>query len=165
MSLPAPRGGRVSPWGGPAAKPHLPHRTFGFTLLELLVVVSIMALATAGVTLALRDSGQSLLEREAVRLTALLEAGRAQSRASGSQVRWQALPQGGFRFEGLPAQSLPNQWLNAGTRVAGPGVLVLGPEPLLPPQSVVLVHPDHPGIQLRVATDGLRPFTLAEPAP
>ena len=31
----------------------------GFTLLELLVVISIMAIATAGVGLALRDSGQT----------------------------------------------------------------------------------------------------------
>ena len=137
----------------------------GFTLLELLVVVSLMALATAGVTLALRDSGHSLLEREAVRLAALLEAGRAQARASGTPVRWQALPQGGFRFEGLPTPSLPSAWLNPGTRIAGPDRLVLGPEPLLPPQAVVLVHPEYPGIQLRVASDGLRPFALAEPAP
>ena len=57
-------------------------RTGGFTLLELLVVVAIMALAMAGVGLALRDSGQTQLEREAERLAALLEAGRAQSRAS-----------------------------------------------------------------------------------
>ncbi|EER57631.1 general secretion pathway protein H, partial [Acidovorax delafieldii 2AN] len=46
----------------------------GFTLLELLVVISIMALATAGVSLALRDSGQTQLEREAARLAALLES-------------------------------------------------------------------------------------------
>mgnify|MGYP003620647923 FL=1 len=73
----------------------------GFTLLELLVVISIMALATAGVGLAMRDGGQTQLEREAARLAALLESARAQSRAGGIPVRWRALP-GGFRFEGLP---------------------------------------------------------------
>ena len=41
---------------------------FGFTLLELLVVVAIMALATAGVGFALRDSAAGNLEREAQRL-------------------------------------------------------------------------------------------------
>ena len=45
----------------------------GFTLLELLVVISIVALATAGVGLAMRDSGQALLERDAARLAALLD--------------------------------------------------------------------------------------------
>ena len=37
----------------------------GFTLLELMVVVAIMALATAGVSLALRDSSATQLEQEA----------------------------------------------------------------------------------------------------
>ena len=58
----------------------------GFTLLELLVVISIMALATAGVSIALRDNGQTVLEREGARLAALLESGRAQSRAHGQDA-------------------------------------------------------------------------------
>ena len=62
----------------------------GFTLLELLVVLSIVALATAGAGLAMRDSGQTQLEREAARLAALLESARAQSRAGGLPVRWRA---------------------------------------------------------------------------
>ncbi|MCW5222342.1 type II secretion system protein GspH [Verminephrobacter aporrectodeae subsp. tuberculatae] len=141
-------------------------RVRGFTLLELLVVVSIMALATAGVGLALRDSGQTLLEREADRLAALLESARAQSRATGLAVRWRALPQG-FRFEGLPpaAQAaLPSQWLDAGTVVRGPGVLQLGPEPLISPQQLLITHLSAPGRSLRIATDGVRPFSV-DPAP
>ena len=131
----------------------------GFTLLELLIVISIMALATAGVSLALRDGGQSQLEREAARLAALLESGRAQSRGTGVPVRWRADARG-FRFEGLPASTLPTQWLDAGTSVRGPATLQLGPEPLIGPQQVLLVHQAHPERTLRVATDGLRPFTV-----
>ena len=133
-------------------------RARGFTLLELLVVVSIMALATAGVGLALRDGSQQSLEREGERLAALLESARAQSRASGVPVRWRAVD-GGFRFDGLRAGTLPTQWLDNSTRVRGPGSLVLGPEPLIGPQQVILVQPQHPEHALRVATDGLRPFT------
>lgn len=133
-------------------------RARGFTLLELLVVVSIMALATAGVGLALRDGSQQSLEREGERLAALLESARAQSRASGVLVRWRAV-EGGFRFDGLRAGALPTQWLDNSTRVRGPGSLVLGPEPLIGPQQVILVQPQHPEHALRVATDGLRPFT------
>jgi general secretion pathway protein H len=137
----------------------------GFTLLELLVVVSIMALATAGVGLALRDSGQTQLERESERLAALLEAARAQSRASGAPVRWRAVPQG-FRIDGLPRGTQRAAWLDSSTQVLqvlGPeGTLVLGPEPLIDPQQVVLGRADMPGRAMRVATDGLRPFT-AEP--
>jgi len=133
-------------------------RARGFSLLELLVVISIMALATAGVALSLRDTGQSRLEREGQRLAALLEAGRAQARASGTLVRWQV--QGnGFRFVGLPPGStLPTQWLDAGTRVADGTVLVLGPDPLLPPQRTLLTHVDTPELRLAIGTDGLRPF-------
>ncbi len=138
-------------------------RARGFTLLELLVVVSIMALATAGVGLALRDGSQQSLEREGERLAALLESARAQSRASGVPVRWRAV-EGGFRFDGLRAGTLPTQWLDNSTRVRGPGSLVLGPEPLIGPQQVILVQPQHPEHALRVATDGLRPFTTG-PAP
>ena len=134
----------------------------GFTLLELLVVVSIMALATAGVGLAMRDGGQAQLEREAARLAALLESARAQSRAGGISVRWRALPQG-FRFEGLPPSAqaaLPNQWLDAGTTVRGQAVLLLGPEPLIGPQQVLITHQAHPDRTLRIATDGVRPFSV-----
>lgn len=138
-------------------------RARGFTLLELLVVISIMALATAGVGLALRDGGQQALEREGERLAVLLESARAQSRASGVLVRWRAV-EGGFRFDGLRAGTLPTQWLDNSTRVRGPGSLVLGPEPLIGPQQVILVQPQHPEHALRVATDGLRPFTTG-PAP
>ena len=134
----------------------------GFTLLELLVVVSIMALATAGVGLAMRDGGQAQLEREAARLSALLESARAQSRTGGIPVRWRALPQG-FRFEGLPPSAqaaLPNQWLDAGTTVRGQAVLLLGPEPLIGPQQVLITHQAHPDRTLRIATDGVRPFSV-----
>ncbi|MBY0409391.1 MAG: prepilin-type N-terminal cleavage/methylation domain-containing protein [Burkholderiaceae bacterium] len=137
-------------------------RMRGFTLLELLVVISIMALATAGVGLAMRDGGQTQLEREAARLAALLESARAQSRASGVQVLWRALPQG-FRFEGLPADTtepLPSQWLNAGTVARGQPVLQLGPEPLIGPQEVLITQQENPERSLRIGTDGVRPFTV-----
>ena len=42
------------------------------------MVISIVALATAGVSMAMRDSSQTQLEREAQRLAALLESARAQ---------------------------------------------------------------------------------------
>jgi general secretion pathway protein H len=135
-------------------------RARGVTLLELLLVISIMALAVAGVSLALRDGAQSQLEREAGRLSALLEAGRAQSRATGVPVRW--LPtKDGFRFEGMSPGALPEQWLAPDVAVRWTEGLVLGPEPIIGPQAVVLTSLKNPDRQLSVRTDGLRPFRVA----
>lgn len=145
-------------------------RLRGVTLLELLVVVAVMALATAGVGLAIRGGPAAQLEREADRLMALLEAGRAASRASGAPVRWMATAEG-FRFEGVAPGSLPDRWLAAGMQVQQSGqaqaqsvALTLGPEPFIGAQQVQLSHADAPGQVLRISTDGLRPFALkAEP--
>ena len=69
-------------------------RQQGLTLLELLVVLAIIGVAMAGVSLSLRDSSQTQLEREAQRLVAVLEAARAQSRTRGIALIWQATPEG-----------------------------------------------------------------------
>ena len=130
----------------------------GFTLLELLIVVAIMAVATAGVSFALRDASQTQLEREAQRLAALLESARAQSRMSGVPVVWRAVGQG-FAFDGLTgANTLPTTWLGQGVQASG--AVLLGPEPILPPQQVRLASIDTAGRSLIVFTDGVRPFAV-----
>jgi len=139
----------------------------GFTLIELLVVLSIIAIASAGVAFAMRDSAQTQLEREAQRLSALLESARAKSRTSGVAVVWRSTEQG-FTFDGLPAGTLPGNWLDGNTRVTAvtsvtgvtPGSrLELGPEPIVGAQSVTLGNREQGSAAWRVATDGLRPFT------
>ncbi len=137
----------------------------GFTLLELLVVVALIALATAGVSLSLRDSAHSALQRDAERLAALLETGRAQARANGLPVVWrtQDNPQKAlqtFVFEGLPPPGLPQNWLATSTRATPGSAITLGPEPLIEPQAVALSAPQSPGQTLWVVTDGLRPFKV-----
>ena len=137
-------------------------RARGFTLLELLVVVAIMALATAGVALSLRDSAETQLEREAQRLAALLESGRAQARMASVVVRWRTTPTG-FAFEGLPGTTLPTQWLGADVQATTSAPLVLGPDPIIGPQQVRLVSISSPARSVTLATDGIRPFSVAPP--
>ena len=138
----------------------------GFTLLEILVVLAIIAFATAGVTLSMRDPSETQLEREASRLAALLEAARGQSRASGIPVAWRSTPEG-FAFDGLPPGALPTRWLDAGTgTVSANPILRLGPDPLIGRQEVAIAVLARPDRVLRIGTDGLRPFSvLSPPAP
>jgi general secretion pathway protein H len=143
----------------------------GFTLIELLVVVALVAIASATVTLALRDPAELQLQREAQRLIALLESARAESRAAGLSVRWwpgSDKANEDFRFEGLPKSIvLPRRWLGEPVAVqivagdVGNRALLLGPEPLIPAQSLTLRLGSQ---RLLLSTDGLSPFDVAESA-
>ena len=140
----------------------------GFTLIELMVVVALIAIASAVVSLALRDPASTRLDHEAGRLIALLEAARTEARASGLPASWEPRPvqvgAEGFRFVGLPSSSeLPSHWLNPGVsaEVVGARALVLGPEPLIGAQTIVLRLDDQ---RMTLETDGLGPFVVgAEP--
>ena len=138
----------------------------GFTLIELIVVVALIAIVTAIASLALRDPTAAKLEQEAARLAALLESARAEARASGLPARWEPVAEpadgSGFRFVGLaPREPLPTRWLDANTaaQVIGARAIVLGPEPLIGAQRIVLRLDDR---RLILATDGIGPFLVAE---
>lgn len=139
-----------------------PRRLRGFTLMELLVVIALMAIASAGVVFAIGDNSQDQLQREGQRLAAQLEAARAQSRASGQPVRWRADSQG-FVLEGLQSGSRQAPWLNPPVAVRSSGDIILGPEALIGPQTIVLAYPGRNANSIAVATDGVRPFALQAP--
>jgi general secretion pathway protein H len=132
-------------------------------MVELLVVIALIAIAAGAVSLALRDGGAQRLEREGMRLAALLESARADARASGLPVRFElarADDSDGaqFRFVGLPPSvTMPQRWLDdeVSAEIIGARALALGPEPLLPAQRIVLRLGDQ---RLVLATDGLSPF-------
>ena len=163
MSAPGSKARRVSRWRPSPAKRR---GAAGFTLIEVMVVMALIAIATALVSLALRDGSQSRLDEEGARLSALLEAARTEARASGITVRWvpgdgsdgSAADGADFRFVGLPAGAeLPSRWLVGGVRaeIVGARSLLLGPEPVLPAQRLVLLLDDR---RLVLASDGLAPF-------
>ena len=124
----------------------------------------LIAVAAAGVSLSLRDNAADALERDAQRLAAVLESARAQSRASGASVRWQA--QGnGFALQGLPNPVPVQPWLSEHTQVPNATPVVLGPEPLIPPQRIELNSAIQPQQRLWVVSDGLRPFGVQRTTP
>ncbi|MCC7285273.1 MAG: prepilin-type N-terminal cleavage/methylation domain-containing protein [Burkholderiaceae bacterium] len=133
----------------------------GFTLIELMVVVALIAIAVGLVSLSLRDPAAAQLDREAVRLAALLETARAESRASGVALRFELPSQpgdSGFRFVGaVGGEPLPSRWLADGVsaEIIGGRTLTLGPEPLIGPQRIVLRLGER---NLTLATDGIGPF-------
>jgi general secretion pathway protein H len=148
------------------------HAQNGFTLMELMVVVAIIAIASAGVMFAIPDASTTALERDAQRLAALLDSARAQSRASGLAVTWHPTAEG-FKFDGLPQAKnastgemvdlvkFPTDWLSTETHVDEnsrfANGLVLGPEPIIAQQEVVLLNAAR---SLTLATDGIRPFSI-----
>ena len=141
----------------------------GFTMLELLLVLAITALASAAVSLAFRDSASTELEQDAVRLAALLDGARAASQRSGVVLRWSPVPNG-FRWEGtagLGNSRWPEGWASPDlfAQVEGGSALVLGPEPVIAAQRVWLGSSRAPALRLAVATDGVRGFEVQRAAP
>ena len=141
----------------------------GFTLIELMIVVALVALAAGLVSLALRDPAATRLQTEAQRLGALLETARAESRASGLAVRWAPAridDEAHFRFvqawgtQGRPLD-LPTRWLDPQVRaeVLDAPTVLLGPEPLIGAQRIVLRLADQ---RVLLATDGLGPFAVVD---
>ncbi|MNS56593.1 hypothetical protein D3C72_894550 [compost metagenome] len=131
----------------------------GFTLVELLVVIALMALVSIGVVFAMGDNSQDQLQREGQRLAAQLEAARAQSRASGQPARWRA-DSNGFVIEGLQGGTRRVAWLQPPVAARTKGDIILGPEPLIGPQAIVIAHSSRSANTVLVATDGVRPFAL-----
>jgi general secretion pathway protein H len=96
-------------------------------------------------------------------LIAILESARNQARAGAMTVVW--VPQSNgtdadYQFLGMPAALMPPlKWMEPEVRaeVVGAKSIVLGPEPVIGPQSVMLRIE---GKQIIVGTDGLSPFDV-----
>ena len=141
----------------------------GLTLLELLVVLAIIAISSAGVALAMRDNAQTQLEREAQRLIAKLESARVQSRAQGVPLVWRATATG-FVIEttllGSDFVAQSEDWMSSDMTIGmseSTKAISLGPEPIIPPATITLSKASaqltgNKPMNLRIGTDGLQPF-------
>lgn len=138
----------------------LPGPSRGLTLLEMLVVLTILGIAMGGVAWALRDTDHDRLEQQAVRLQAQLEVARALARASASTARLRWLPDG-YAFEGLPdndtALQRPQRWMDAHITARETNAVVLGPEPMGAPWRIEL---SLGAARLALVSDGWSPVTI-----
>lgn len=109
----------------------------GFTLIELVVVLFILAVASAVAVMSLRSSDSQLLLQSAEQLAAVLDSARASARAQSSAVIWTCDPSGiTLRGAGSDAsQSKHINWQSARAS-CNPEQGVLGADPLIRAQSI-----------------------------
>ena len=104
----------------------------GFTLLELMVVIAIIAIVSAGAILVIPDSSQTNLD------------GLPQIKNTQTDAYEDLIP-------------FPTKWLNSDTSADTTLILTLGPEPIISKQEVVLKNA---GRSIKISSDGLRPFFI-----
>jgi general secretion pathway protein H len=113
----------------------------GFSLLELLVVLVILAIAAGAVSMSVAPRESRLVAEESERLAALFRLAQDEARVRGRPVAWIA-DEHGYRFlVGGQEPDAPGDPLRARSwpfpvqRVEAPR-LVFGAEPLLPPAEI-----------------------------
>nr|WP_273018700.1 type II secretion system minor pseudopilin GspH [Pseudomonas sp. BW16M2] len=87
----------------------------GFTLIELMVVLVIVGIASAAISLNIRPDPGKHLRADAERLARLLELAQSEAQADGQPLRWQR-DRDGYRFVRADGQVLaegplkPRRW-------------------------------------------------------
>jgi len=137
-------------------------RPRGFTLIELMVVLVIIGICTAGIGLglgSLLDPARQL-RLESERLAQRLQVARDEARIDGRPIRWQASAEG-YRFSRRDGEGWvelrrddllrPQQWQTHGMKVEPTAVIELSPEWIGVPWELAL---SLDGRRLRLRDDG-----------
>jgi general secretion pathway protein H len=133
----------------------------GFTLIELMVVLTIVALLTGLVTFSLQGSTQRQLQQEGERLALWLQTTRVQARVQGMALQARVTASGIDLMESETDRKIIAHlnWLHPDTTVIdGSTTLTLGPEPFLPPQRLQLGSARDPLARTTVWAAGASPW-------
>lgn len=123
----------------------------GFTLIELMVVLVIIGIASAAISLSIKPDPAQLLRKDAERVAQLLQVAQAEARADGRSIVWVSDAKGfrfsrrsdggrGFEHFKDDAQLRPRAWQSpkVEVRVEPKQRVVLNAEWINPPLQVTL---------------------------
>jgi len=137
---------------------HLPSRCMGFTLIELVVVLAIMAIGSALVVINWQSNPQQSLNQESDHLALVLDTARSLARTTGTPLIWRASA-AGFSVQAVNDKTATppfTAWLNPPI-YAEPNQLVLSPEAISSPIFIRL-QSGSANQSLTLVSDGVLPF-------
>lgn len=139
---------------------------YGFTLLEMMVVVVIIGIVSGLVVVNAQPSPRNLLEHQAQRLILLLQDAHQEARLRAQPIAWEATPQS-YRFlvrDGEGWQPMRDEILRAGSWGAPLSALTVAQPNSAPQAGAVRVlfgrEPMEPTVTITLERDGARASIL-----